>query len=89
MTTNISTTIEAEIVAGVQEATYVEGPFEFGHYIERLDGDHWTPLIYGDMTEDEAWSHHDRHRGDDEESGPFRRSRVVRRSVSPWEVRER
>lgn len=76
-----------QIEAGIAEATHPDGPWEFGHYIERRDGGQWTPLVYGEMTEQEAQAHHARHRlatglGDE----PFRRSRVVRRAVSPWEL---
>lgn len=84
---------------GIAEATaHRDGPWEYGHYIERYDGpfvngrvpgetldSDWTPLIYeGDSLED-AEGLHGRHRSDTALT-PYRRSRVVRRAVSPWEV---
>ena len=84
---------------GILEATNHEGPWEFGHYIERYDGplengrmpketfdSDWTPLIYEAGTHEEAEESHARTRLDTGLTGPFRRSRVVRRAVSPWEV---
>lgn len=84
---------------GILEATNHEGPWEFGHYIERYDGplengrmpketfdSDWTPLIYEASNQEEAEEHHASHRLDTDLTGPFRRSRVVRRAVSPWEV---
>lgn len=76
------------IEAGIADATTPEGPWEFGHYIERNDHDSgWTPLIYGELTEEQAQEHHARHRYDGTRGDDvFRNSRVVRRAVSPWEL---
>ena len=84
------------IERGIEAATHPDGPWEWGHYIERFDGGDngdrsddslWTPLIYGEMTEDGARELHDRDRYQgSRKSDPYRRSRVVRRAVSPWEV---
>lgn len=78
-----------EIQDGVIEATETVGPWEFGHYIERKDGEDWTPLIYGGMTAQQAHDHHMRQYLETGLTGPFRRSRVVRRAVSPWEIQDR
>lgn len=85
---------------GIEEATHhVTGPWEFGHYVERYDGpldagkmpgktleQDWTPLIYEAQDLEDAQEIHARHIRDDGPHSPFRYSRVVRRSVSPWEV---
>ncbi|QIG58236.1 hypothetical protein SEA_SKOG_84 [Gordonia phage Skog] len=81
---------------GIEVATHHEGPFEFGHYIERFDGGEngdrnddslWTPIIYeADSLEDAVESRGsfavDIGLGDSH----YRRSEIVRRAVSPWEV---
>lgn len=72
------------IDAGIIEASADCGPREFGHYIERNDRGKWVPLIYGELTEDQALDFHLRHGHD---GGVFRNSRVVRREVTPWEIR--
>lgn len=86
---------------GVMEATaHNGGPWEYGHYIERYDGPYvegkvpqgptsdedWTPLIYEAVSLEDAMEVHRRHHLDNEMTGPFRRSRILRRAVSPWEV---
>jgi len=86
---------------GIAEATHHgDGPWEYGHYIERYDGPYvegrvprgptadedWTPLIYEAESAEDAEEMHRMHRLDAGLAGPFRRSRVVRRAVSPWEV---
>lgn len=93
--------LEQRIRDGILEATLHEGPFEFGHYLERYDGpldegfiprtaqdSDWTPLIFEAQDLEEAERHHARHRLDTGLTGPFRNSRIVRRAVSPWEVFE-
>jgi hypothetical protein len=77
-----------EIEKGIAEATIPDGPWEFGHYIERNDNDSgWIPLIYGGLTEGLAQELHARHRYDGTRGDDvFRNSRVVRRAVSPWEL---
>lgn len=88
------------IRVGIEYATNHDGgPWEFGHYIERYDGpltegrmprrtapEDWTPLIYEAQSFEDAEGLHARHRLDTGMTEPFRRSRVVRRAVSPWEV---
>ncbi|WP_336819801.1 hypothetical protein [Gordonia sp. MMO-8] len=85
---------ENDLEISLAQATHPDGPWEFGHYIERYDGPAsgdrsddqlWTPLIYGEMTEAEALNLHTSSYSEGP-SSPFRRSRVVRRAVSPWEV---
>lgn len=89
---SVDPTTARSIKDGIAEATYPEGPWEFGEYCERYDGPAdgdrsddslWIPLIYGEMTETEA-----RQRVSEERMVPefIRNSRVVRRAVSPWEV---
>lgn len=71
-----------ELRAGL--ATNDRSPFQWGQYCERLDGDDWTPLVYeADSFEDALDMHLMTQRLSSE---VFRRSRVVRRAVSPWEV---
>lgn len=74
---------QQDIEAGIVRATTVDGPWEFGLYIERRDHGEWTPLIYPEMTEAQAQSMQQRHAHDD---ALFRHARVVCRPVSPWEV---
>lgn len=74
---------DQEITAGLAEATHPGGLYEYGVYVERFDGDEWVPLIYGELTLDEARS---RVYGFSAVSAVFRRVRVTRRFVSPWEV---
>lgn len=86
---------------GIMEATTHDGgPWEYAHYIERYDGpfvegkmpqgptsdEDWTPLIYEATSAEDAEDLHRMHRHDTGMGSPFRRSRVVRRAVSPWEV---
>ena len=86
---------------GFAEATNHDGgAWEYGHYVERYDGPYmegrvprgptadedWTPLIYEATSAEDAEDMHRLHRHDTGMNAPFRRSRVVRRAVSPWEV---
>lgn len=83
---------------GIEEATNHDGgPWEYGYYVERYDGPYiegqvpagptadedWTPLIYEATDREDA---EEMHHWTVEMGSPFRRSRVVRRAVSPWEV---
>ena len=86
---------------GIVEATHHDGgPWEYGNYVERYDGpciegqvpkgqtadEDWTPLIYEAESAEDAEVTHQFHV---RLGSPFRRSRVVRRAVSPWEVATR
>ena len=66
-----------------------ESPWEWGTYIERNDGGDWTPLVYGGHSYEDA---HESWRRDCDLAtsapGTFRNPRLVRRAVSPWEVRD-
>lgn len=66
-----------------------ESPWEWGIYIERNDRDGWTPLVYGGFSYEDAYGHW-RQKCDMATSAPglFRNPRIVRRSVSPWEVQD-
>lgn len=77
---------DQEIQDGINLATHPYGGsvWEYGQYVERHDGDEWTPLLYGEMTEAQAEQHHEQVQ---RMGAPFRNSRVVRRVVGPWEVR--
>lgn len=74
---------DQEITAGLVIASQPVGPYEYGLYLERNHGDGWTPVIYGNLTLEEARS---RVYGFSALPAIFRRVRVVRRCVSPWEV---
>lgn len=69
---------------GIKIACPDDGTWQFGHYVERLDRDDWTPLIYdADSLETaQKWAS-DASR---DVSGAYRHSRVVRRAIGPWEV---
>ena len=66
-----------------------ESPWEWGLYFERNDNGNWTTLVCGGYTYKDAYkawrsvSHsataHPNH---------YRNARLVRRAVSPWEVRD-
>lgn len=66
-----------------------ESPWEWGTYIERNDRGYWTPLVYGGLSYEHA---HESWRLDcalvTRSPGTFRNPRLVRRAVSPWEVRD-
>lgn len=70
-----------------------ESPWEWGVYIERNDGrddrDGWTPLVYGGLSYEHA---HESWRLDcnmvTRMPDRYRNPRIVRRAVSPWEVRD-
>lgn len=71
-----------------------ESPWEYGTYIERNDGrdgkDDWVPLVYGgNKSWEDTWVDH---RANCKASAAhprmFRNPRIVRRAVSPWEVRD-
>lgn len=70
-----------------------ESPWEWGIYIERNDGrggqDNWVPLVYGGFSYEDAYEHW-RRDCTLATSTPshFRNPRLVRRAVSPWEVRD-
>ena len=74
-------------------AEHDESPWEWGIYIERNDGSgnqpDWTPLVDGGLTYGAAQN---RWRLDCEFAAhnpdQFRNPRLVRRAVSPWEVRD-
>ncbi|MFB9776137.1 hypothetical protein [Brevibacterium otitidis] len=77
-----------QIRLGLEE--WDESPWEWGVYVERNDGrrgkDAWTPLVYGGMESFEDA----RQRWRNFCGGPphlYRNPRIVRRAVSPWEVR--
>jgi hypothetical protein len=61
-----------------------EDRYQWGQYVERNDGDEgWTPLIYeGDEKSVRDWF------AADKDSRIYRNSRIVRRAIGPWEVRE-
>lgn len=65
-----------------------ESPWEWGTYIERNDRGNWTPHVYGGFSYEEA---HQKWRLDcalvAREPDSWRNPRIVRRAVSPWEVR--
>lgn len=69
-----------EIARGLAEND--ETPWEWGVYVERNDGGEWTPLVYGGcVSREEAIAF----------MFPalpalYRRPRLVRRAVSPWDV---
>ena len=66
-----------------------ESPWEWGVYIERNDRGGWRPLVYGGFSYEDAYRHW-RQECDMVTSWPnrFRNPRLVRRAVSPWEVRD-
>lgn len=66
-----------------------ESPWEWGIYIERNDRAGWTPLVYGGFSQEDAYQHW-RQDCALAASTPdhFRNPRIVRRAVSPWEVRD-
>ena len=79
---------EVQIRLGLEE--WDESPWEWGVYVERNDGsdgeDDWTPFVYGEMESFEdarlRW------RSFCEATlRIYRNPRIVRRAVSPWEVR--
>ncbi|MCT1689888.1 hypothetical protein M3B11_02755 [Brevibacterium sp. p3-SID960] len=80
---------EVQIRLGLEE--WDESPWEWGVYVERNDGsdgeDCWVPLVYGEMVSfDDArqrWRNFC-----DATQGIYRNPRIVRRAVSPWEVRD-
>lgn len=66
-----------------------ESPWEWGIYIERCDSEGWVPLVYGEHTYESAYRRWRRQcnvaaRMPDRVRNP----RIVRRAVSPWEVRD-
>lgn len=78
-----------QIEYGLEE--WDESPWEWGVYVERNDNsdgeDYWIPVVYGGMESFEdarrSWLHFC--------DGPlslYRNPRIVRRAVSPWEVRD-
>ena len=66
-----------------------ESPWEWGLYIERNDQGDWTPLVYGGLSYEHA---HESWLLDREMAtrmpDRYRNPRIVRRAVSPREVRE-
>ena len=79
---------EVQIRLGLEE--WDESPWEWGVYVERNDNsdgeDYWIPVIYGGRESFEdarrSWLNFC--------DGPlslYRNPRIVRRAVSPWEVR--
>lgn len=77
--------LESRIIRdGILVADPNNGPWQYGHYVERMDRDGWTPLIYGADDLDDAIS-----AAGYAPTGsgyPFRHSRIVRRAIGPWEV---
>lgn len=71
-----------------------ESPWEWGVYIERNDGrdgeDDWTPLVYGKggSFERALESYLSFHNAARVSPKTYRHPRIVRRAVSPWEVRD-
>ena len=76
-----------QVRLGLEE--HDESPWEWGIYIERWDNDGWTPLVYGGFSHEDAYQHW-RQKCTLATSAPdtFRNPRLVRRAVSPWEVRD-
>ena len=82
---------------GKSEATQVrlgleehdESPWEWGTYIERNDRGDWNPLIYGGLSYEHAYESWQLDCTLATRSpNYFRNPRLVRRAVSPWEVRD-
>ena len=75
----------AQIRLGLEE--WDESPWEWGVYVERDDKGDWTPVVYGG----EASFEDARERWIGflaaTDTGLYRNPRIVRRAVSPWEVR--
>ncbi|QDF18513.1 hypothetical protein SEA_PUPPER_26 [Gordonia phage Pupper] len=81
---------------GILSATGMDGPFQFGQYVERFDGGQdgdrsddslWTPVIYEAEDFEHAQEMHDSQKMDiGLGDSAYRRSCVVRRGVLPWEV---
>ena len=76
---------DQQIVQGMLAATHPGQAYEYGHYVERNDDGVWTPLIYGEMSFEEAYASH-RHYLAQNVLDVFRHSTVVRRAVGPWEM---
>lgn len=73
-----------DIQRGIQEVLEINGEdrYQWGQYVERKDGETWTPLIYdGDEQTVKQW-----HAGDRVDNDDLRNSRVIRRAIGPWEI---
>lgn len=94
-------TNDQQIQAKLEAATSPGGRDEFGIYYERFDGGIWSdksdealwlPVIVGGMTQRSADEVYEDFAADarrsrpDPTGSPFRRPRVVRRTVTPWEI---
>ena len=74
-----------QISFGLEE--WDDSPWEWGVYVERDDKGDWTPLVHGGLGSfKEARERWLRLLGATS-TGCYRNPRVVRRAVSPWEVK--
>ena len=74
-----------QVRLGLEE--HDKSPWEWGNYLERNDGGDWTTLLYGGLSYEHA---HESWLLDCDMAtrmpDRYRNPRIVRRSVSPWEV---